>query len=104
MYGKRCGEFGKMEHFRAVCRSTRHRAVHKSEQELDKYIEENGQIDMVKINFINSQAKSPGIIANFKTSSYQNSAKISHKVDRDRDSNILPFCLYKILFPRSTKK
>ena len=59
-----------MNHFRAVCRSMRHKAVHKVE--LDEYTEEDGQIDMVNIDFINSNAKSPGITAKFKkTSSYQ---------------------------------
>ena len=60
-----------MKHFRAVCRSTRNRAVHEVEQdevEIDEYIEEDRQIDRVNINFINSNAKSPGIIANLKTS------------------------------------
>ena len=101
------GGSGKMNHFRAVCRTTRHRAVHKLKQDevqLDKYTEEDGQIDMLNINFIKSNTKSPGLIAKLKTSSYQNIVKISYKVDIGSNSNILPFHIYKILFPRMTKK
>ena len=66
-------------------------------------MEQDGNIHTVNINFINSIAKSQGIISKLKTSSYQNSAKISYKVDTDSNSNILPFHLYKSHFPRSTK-
>ena len=55
-----------MNHFIAMCISTRHKAVHKVEQELEEYTEEDGQIDIVNIYFINSNAKSPGIIAKLK--------------------------------------
>ena len=91
-----------MNHFRAVCRSVRHKAVLEVEQELDKYTED-GQIDMVNINIINSNAKIQGIIAKLKTSSYQNSANISFKTDIGSNSNNLPFHIYKIIFPRSTE-
>ena len=35
----------------------------------------------MNIDFINSNAKSPGIIAKLKTSRYQNSANILYKID-----------------------
>ena len=66
------------ESLRAVCRNIKHRAVHEVEQanvELDEYTEEDRQIDRVIVNFINSNAKNPGIIAKVKTSSYQKSVK-----------------------------
>ena len=66
----------------------RHKAVHEVEQELDKYTEENGKVDIVNIDFINSNAKSLGIIAKFKTSSYQNSNNISYKIHTGNNSNI----------------
>ena len=37
--------------------------VHKVEQEIDEYTEEDRKIDMLNIDFINSNAKSPGITA-----------------------------------------
>ena len=70
LWEKKHGECGKMNHFRAVLKSVKHKAVHKVEQELDKYTEEDRQIDMVNIAFINSNTKSPDIIAKLKTSSY----------------------------------
>ena len=85
-YGNSCRKFDEMNHFRAVCRSTRCRAVHKVE--LDKYREEDGQIYMVNINCINSNARGPGIIAKLKLISYQNSVKISYKEDTGSESNI----------------
>ena len=77
----------------------KHKAV-----ELDKYTEEDRKIDTVNIDFINSNAKSPGIIAKLNTSSSQKPANISYKMDTGSNSHILPFYTYKILFPRSTKK
>ena len=59
-------------------------------------MEENGKNDTVNINFINSNAKRLSIIAKLKTSSYQNSAKISYKVGTGSNSNILPFHVNKI--------
>ena len=55
-----------MNHFRSVCRSVRCKAVQKVGQELDKYTEENRQIDMLNIDFINFNAKGPGIIVKSK--------------------------------------
>ena len=66
----------------------RHNEVHEVEQETDEYTEEDRQIDMVKIDFINSNAKIPGIITKLETSSYQNSANISYKIDMASNSNI----------------
>ena len=97
-------ECGKVNQFRAACRIVRHKTVNKLEQELDEYTGEDGQIDMVNTNFINYNAKSPGIIAKLKTGSYQKSMPISYEVDIDNNSNILPFCIYETLFPMSTKK
>ena len=58
-----------MNHFRAVCRSMGHKAVHKV-AELEEHTEEGELIDTMNIDFINSNAKSPGIIEKLKTSSY----------------------------------
>ena len=81
---KRCGKCNNMNHISTECRTTRHRAVHEVQQDevvLDNHTEEDRKIDMVNINHINSNAKSPDIIAKLKTSIYQNSVKISYKVD-----------------------
>ena len=83
----------------AACRSPRHKAV-----KLDKYTEQDGQINTVNNDFINSNAKCPDILATLKINSYQNGVNILYKIDIGSKSNILPFCIYKIIFPRSTKK
>ena len=55
---------------------------------------------MVNIEFINSKAKSPGIIAKLKTSTYQKGMNILYKTDTGNNKNILPFPIYNLLFPR----
>ena len=101
---KKCTECGKRNHYRAVCRNARQSAVHELEQESDEYTEKDRQMDMVNIYFTNSNSNIPGIIAKLNTSIYQNSVKISYKADTGSNRNILPSCIYKGLFPRSTKK
>ena len=78
----------------------RHKKVHGIDQGINEYTEEDNQIDIVNIAFINSNAKSPGIIQKLMTSSYQNSENISYKTDTGSNSNTLPFHIYKIIFPR----
>ena len=40
-----------------VCRCTRHRTVHELEQELDAYMEDDHQIDLVNVTFFNFGSK-----------------------------------------------
>ena len=96
-YGKRCGECAKMNHISAVYRSSR-QIVHKVEEFGDS------QIDMVNTDIIHSNAKSSGIIVKLKTSIFHNSINISYKIDTGSNSNMLPFCIFKILFPKSANK
>ena len=49
-YGKRCTEFSKIGHFRAVCRSGRARAVNEVEQDTAQDSAEENSIDPVNIN------------------------------------------------------
>ena len=69
----------------------RYKAFHEVEHKLDEYTEMDGQIDTVNIDFINSNAKSPGIIAKLKTSSYQNSVNVTYKISTGNNSVISPF-------------
>ena len=64
VYGKRCMACNKLNHFRAVCRSRRHKEVLKVQQETDEYTEEDRQIDMVNIDFINSNVKAQALYQN----------------------------------------
>ena len=56
-----CRECGKMNHFTAVFRSMKHKAVHEVEQELDECREEDGQGDMVNNDFINFNQKAQAL-------------------------------------------
>ena len=102
-YWKRCIKY-KMDHYNVVCRNVRHKTVQELEQEIDEYPEGDSQTDIVNIDIINSNAKSPDITAKLETSIYQNSANILCKIDMGSHSNILPFHKYKILFPRSKER
>ena len=57
VYGMKCAECGKINHFREVSRNIRSRMVHNLEQEPDQYQEEEDHIDVVNINSINSYNK-----------------------------------------------
>ena len=87
-----------MNHVSVVWGSVRHKAV-----ELDEYTEEDGQIDMVNIDFIHSNAKSPGIIAKLKTSSYKTVQAFHIKQTQAVTGIFFHFTYTKILFSRSTK-
>ena len=86
----------KMNHISAVCRSSR-QAVHKLEELGDN------QIDTVNTDIIHSNSRHPGIIAKLKTSSFLNSINVLYRIDTDSNSSKLPFCIFKILFPKSAK-
>ena len=73
----------------------RHRAAYEVEQELYENTEKDGQIDTLKMDFINFNVKSLGTIAKYKMGIY-----ISYKIDTGSDCNILPFHINKNLFPR----
>ena len=86
-----------MSHISAVytCSS---KAIH----ELGK--NEEGQIDLVNTDLSHTNAKSLGIVAKFKTSSLYSNVSVSNKIDTGNNSNISPFHIFKILFPKSTNK
>ena len=77
-----------MNHYKAVCRSLRQKIVHRVEKEIDECQEEDSQIHIENINFINSNVRSPDIIAKLRTSSHQNSANFMYKIDMGSNSNI----------------
>ena len=86
-----------MNHISAVCRNSR-QAVHKLEEFGDN------QINMVNTDIIHSNAKCSGTIAKLKTSSFHNSINVSYKIDTGNNSNMLPFHIFEILFPKSANK
>ena len=81
----------------AVFRRSR-QAVHKLEVFVDI------QINMVNTDVVHSNAKSSGIITKLKTISFHNSLNILYKTDTDSNSSVLPFHIFKLLFPKSANK
>ena len=66
-YEEKCVDFGKVNHFREVCRSGRNRTVHDLEQEPDQHQEEEDLTDMVTILILLfSNSKQSVITANLK--------------------------------------
>ena len=55
----RCGECGKVNHFAVVCRSKTNRAVHgiDNKHKIEHNTEEDVQIDIVNIKFLNHDHK-----------------------------------------------
>ena len=71
VYGKRCTEFGKIGHFRVMCRSRRARALNEVEKEAQDSTGENST-DSVNINSINFNKNCSKITANLKMSAGPN--------------------------------
>ena len=77
-------------------------AQHKQYTKLEEF--EDSQINMVNTDNIYSNAQSSGFIAKLKTSSFHNSINVSYKIDTGSNSNMLQFCIFKILLPKSANK
>ena len=94
-YGKMCGECGRENHFSAVCKAPRLVACRLEEQE-------DGQTNRVNTDhFIcNSICKRLSIETKLKTSSFYNNINVIDKLDTGRNSNSLPFYIFRVLFPK----
>ena len=77
-YGKKCEEYGKINHFKEVSTSKRGRASHNTEQE-PNLNQEEVKIHTVNINSTSFNSKWSIITADLKTNSYQSSAKIPYR-------------------------
>ena len=93
-YGKMCMECSKIDHFRAVCRSRRTRAMNKVEQETPKDNTRDG-IESVGINSIQFNKNHSVLTTNLKMSAVKNNIMVSYKIDTGSDSNIIPLHMYK---------
>ena len=88
-----------MNHFKEVCRSPKGTAVHKIQIEMNRNKE---HIEMVNISSIRFSSNHSIIIANLKTSLNEIAITMPYRVDMGNDGNIMPFYVYKKIFPRST--
>ena len=97
VYGKKCDKCGKVNHISAVCRDPR-QAVHNIEEHEDE------QTNKVNTDHIICNAKRSSIATELKTSSLYSSINILYELDTGSNSNRLPFCIFKIIFPKSANK
>ena len=89
-----------MSHCKEVCRSSKGSTVHNIEIEDEK--EQGTDIELVNTNSIRFNANHSPTIANLKTSLNKVAITVPYKVDIGGNGNILPFYIYKTLFPRAT--
>ena len=64
--------------------------------------EEDPDIKMVKISSVGFNSNHSAILAKLKTSSNKTTIMVPYKVDMGSDGNIMPFHIYKKLFPNTT--
>ena len=86
-----------MNHMSGICRSI-NKSVHKLEQ-----VFEDRQIDMVNIMFFYLNLKKTKHKSKIKKLTATNNAETSCNVHTGSIRNILPFQIYKLLFPKSAK-
>ena len=88
-------------------RSTKAKWLHSTdpqEQHEDKTDTDMVNINSININFITFISKHSVITANLNTPSSQAALGVPHKVDSGKNGNIMPFHIFKKIFPRSTKE
>ena len=101
---KRCTECSTIGHFRVVFRSRRARVMNEVEQEAAQGSAKENNIDSVHINPIHFNKNHSLITVNLKTSTGPNNVMVPYKVDTGSDGNIMPFHIYKKLFPKITNE
>ena len=99
-YGKTCTEYNKIGHFHKVCQSRKSRVVNEMEQEgTQEYTEYD--LEMVSINSVCFN-KSHSMLTTKLKMSIDNNIVIPYKIDIGSDGNIMPWYVFKKLFPRVT--
>ena len=101
-YGNTFAECGKVEHFKKVCHSKRSRVANKMEQEMSQEYKK-GKIKMVSINSVYMNKNWLMLTAKLDTHACSNKIMIPYKIDKGIYSNIMPWYIFKKLFPSSTK-
>ena len=88
-----------MGHFRKVCCSRGSRVVNDMEQEMSQEYRED-EIEMVSINSVYMSKNWSMLTAKLETCADDNKITIPYKIDTGRDGNIMPWYIFKKLFPR----
>ena len=101
VYGKRCDKCDKINHFKVVCRGFQTSTVNAVEKE--NIHEPESGIGIANINLISFNSNHSVILSKLKTSSKQATITVPYKVDMGCDGNIMPFNIFKKLFPNTTE-
>ena len=88
-----------MNHFKEVCRSFKGSAIHNIDIEDEQ--EQDTNTKTVNINSIRFNFNLSAIVANLKTLSNKVPITTPYKIHTGSDGNIMPFYIYKNLFPRA---
>ena len=101
-YGKMCVGCGKMMHFKKVCHSKRSRVVNKMEQETSQEYSKD-EIETVSIDSVHMNKNQSMLTAELEMHTSNNKLTFPYKIDRGSDDNIMPWHIFKKLFPRVTE-
>ena len=99
-HGKKYEKCDKMNHFKEVCKSTKGSTV--NNKEIEDIQEQETDIEMVTINSIRYNFNLPKARANLNTSLDKVAISVFYKVYIGSNGSIMPFYIYKKLFPRAT--
>ena len=98
---KTCRGCEKINHFWAVCKALKAKEKHSMKEQITTADQQVNTVNIISFNFNSIHSV---IIAKLKTRRSQNSAIIQHKVDTSSDGNIMPYHIFKILYPRVSKE
>ena len=101
-YGKMCMECSKVGHFKKVCHSKRSRVVNDMEQEMSQEYSKD-EIKMMSINSVYMNKNQSMLTAKVDTHTGNNKITIPYKIDTGSHGNIMPWFIFKKLFPRATE-
>ena len=98
-YGKMCSACGKVGHFKKVCCSKRSRAVYEMEQEMSQEYSE-GKFKTVSNNSVYMNKSSSMLTAKLETHTGDSKITVPYTLDTGSDGNIMPWYIFKKLFPK----
>ena len=101
-YGKVCKESSKTEHFQKVCHSRKSRVINEMEQEVSQEYTEH-DLEMVSINSVCFTKNYSMLTTKLEMYIGNKNMVIQYKIDIGSDGNIMPWYIFKNLFPRVIK-
>ena len=93
---------GKVGHFKKNCHSKRSRVVNEMEQEMSQEYSK-GEIETVSINSIYMNKNQSMLTAKLEMHGGNNKLTAPYKIHTGSDGNIMPWYIFKKLFPRVTE-